>query len=268
MGHLVKLSLVNVVVRFYIEATNLWVEVIMIRLLVLATLLALCAAATHAATPISVRILGGVTGALESGLAYESETLTPTFGFGIRYSISESHSIFIDAERIRRWSDNSPLASMPRFEPVQYRMTSYPITLGYQFAPWPFIHRLTPFLVAGITRAKLELSSTEPLFSELYPPLNPGDETPFDNTLSEWHNGLLVGMGCSTQLGTRVSLAGVMLYRSFRDVHGLTMLYSATGRPDTRQNEGGIIIDGALNSGDRNGSLSGLEARVVLEVRL
>lgn len=228
-----------------------------------AVLVVLGAGSAWAKTPLSVRVIGGFTGALEQGVAYETVRVTPVLGFGVRYSLTQKHSVLLDFEGMRRWSGDADQYNWLVGEPLNRRLSSYSLSLGYQYTPWTGLKSLSPYLLAEIARAKHVLDVEGREYGFLDPGLGYPVSIPSERH-SYWSNGLLFGLGCAANLSGRFSVSGAMLYRYLHDPH----VTNTTGRADTRQNQNGISLQRSGFDTPDWSSLSGLEGKIVLEMRL
>jgi hypothetical protein len=201
----------------------------------------------NASTPsFSIRISGGFTGAMYREIAYESDHIAPIFGAGIGYNFSNRHTLFLDAEVAKR------TAELPTYLDITSRtITYYPISLGYRYSLVVPSRSFSPYasiaVTNGISVYKQSIDST-------------GD--------SQWRPGLIVGTGCSVRLNSRMQLSGNLQFRYLHDRIS-HYSYSATGRPDTQQNQGGqIVTPGEGGNFDSRPRIGGVEVKLILEFRL
>ncbi len=244
--------------------------------LLLATIsLLLCATNTEARSPISVRLIGGMTQSASNAVYNETDDLAPLFGLGARYALSGRHSLFLDIERIQRWPDftyalsaDTTLSREPLTEASGdgSSLVVMPITLGYQFAISSNQNsRFAPYLSIGLSAVRL---SSPAALSNRYPSLDPGSSESIDGSSGAEHSlrfGAMVGLGCSMRVNSWASLGGTAYYRHL-DLPGN---YSTSGQADTHQNINQIVLEGT--DYDRNpvrARVGGFEGKLILEFKL
>jgi hypothetical protein len=231
----------------------------------------LLATPCSARSPLSIRVIGGMTQAGSGAISYETDGLAPVFGLGLRYTVGARHGVFLDIERVQRRSSNtdSPL-TRALVEPsyADADLTLYPITLGYQFSFARTEGRLlSPFISAGVCLTHATTSSQP---DDRYPPLTPSSSEGYYQDAGSsaiWKFGMMGGVGCAGRVNSWLSISGTVLYRHTGLPSGGN--YPTTGRADTQQNFNGVVFEGTAY--DRNPSRpndGGFEGRLVLEFRL
>jgi hypothetical protein len=237
--------------------------------------LLLCVTDAEARSPISVRLIGGMTQSAANAVDNETDDLSPIFGLGARYALSGRHSLFLDVERIQRWPDftyalsaDTTLSREPLSEASGggSSLVVMPVTLGYQFAISSNQNsRFAPYLSVGLSAVRL---SSPAALSNRYPPLDPSSSEEIDESSGSdhsWKFGAMFGLGCSVRLNSRASLGGTAYYRHL----DLPEKYSTSGQVYTHQNVDQIVFEGT--DYDRNpvrARVGGFEGKLILEFRL
>jgi len=209
-----------------------------------------------ARSPISLRILGGLTGAARNSLSSESGVLAPVLGVGIRYSLSERRSVTLDFERIHRSaSDALPVNS------VNY----YPITLSYQFNLGPSSNHAVPFVQIGLSGGPCWGSRTN---NSAYPGIGTdvGESTGGGSSSHQlhWGGGLLVGGGVALSLSERFRVSSQVSCRYLSQAREGFYVYPATGREDSQQHPNQMVN----GNNPYHSSGIGIEGKLAIEFQL
>lgn len=234
-----------------------------------------CATPTEARSPVSVRLIGGMTQSASNAVSNETDDFTPIFGLGARYTLSKRHSIFFDVERYGRRSNYDPYTILDEYaqsrEPLytnpNNELVLFPLTLGYRLELFPGRDmRFAPHVSVGVSAVRL---GSQKVTDSRYPPLDvSSDESAnYSADYNRWKFGAILGLGCSMRINSWLSLDGTASYRHLSLPHAGS--YAIYDPADTHQNPNQIVFEGtAFDQDPVRARVGGFEGKLVLEFRL
>lgn len=237
--------------------------------------LLLIVTSSEAKTPLSLRVIGGLSQAGSYQIDGDLSDPTLLIGFGARYQIMRRHSVFLDIERIElgHRSETNYQAFLTDFELSREPLTEanssfspyWPVTLGYQFdILGGDENRISPHIALGVSMLRTSITSGYYMYPNL--DVNPSEMIDRDVKDTQTDFGISLGLGCSARVSSFLSIS---LYGRFRDLGVPVRSFQTRGRPDTQQNMSGLVFQGT--DYDRNPSKprsGGFEGRLILEFRL